>query len=330
MEEQKRKLQIHLTVFLLFTTLFVILPNLCISAEDPAKFPSKQITMIVPWTPGGGSDLAARKFGDGVSKILGQPIIIINKGGGGGVIGLTALAKADPDGYIFGTVTHSPIVPIPHQRSVPYNTKEDFSFIMQYCEYMAPFCVLTDSPWKTFKEFMEDARKNPGKLTFATPGPLSMYHIFMEQVAMQEKVRITHIPVSGDAEMVSQHLGGHVDASMSSPLIPHILAKKVRALAVMNEKRLDVIPDVPTFSELGYKIDYANFAGFIAPKGVDPRIIKKLGDAFKKVWDDPSNKEFLATSGMAPVYKNSEAFKAMVFNDFDRMGIALKKLTDIK
>lgn len=117
---------------------------------------------------------------------------------------------------------------------------------------------------------------------------------------------------------------------MSSPLIPYIAGKKVRCLAVMSEKRLGVVPDCPTFSELGYKIDYANFAGFLAPKGVDPRIIKKLGDALKKAWDDPSTKEFLVTAGMEPVYKDSEAFRAMVFKDYDRMGIALKKLGVIK
>jgi len=317
-------------VVFLFTTVCFLLPNFGMCAEDAAKFPSKPITLIVPWTPGGGADLSARKICDTASKILGQPIIIENKGGGGGVTGLAVLAKANPDGYTIGQVTQSPIVPIPHLRSVPYNPKKDFSFIMQYYEYMGPFCVLTESPWKTLKEFIEDARKNPGKLTYATPGPLSMFHIFVSQLALQEKVNIVHVPVSGDSEMVSQQLGGHVNASMSSPLIPYIHAKKVRGLAVINEKRLPSIPDVPTFSELGYKIDSTNFGGFIAPKGVDPVILKKIGDALKKALDDPATVEFMAKAGMNAVYRDSEAFKAMVFKDFDRMGVALKKMNAIK
>ena len=126
--------------------------------------------------------------------------------------------------------------------------------------------------------------------------------------------------------MVAQHLGGHVDGSLGAPLIPYIPAGKVRGLAVMSEKRLGAIPDVPTFSELGYKIDYSILCGLVAPKGLDPRIIKKLNDAFKKGYDDPSFKEFLATLGMTPVYKDSDSFKEMVIKDFDRLGVALKKL----
>ena len=330
MEEQERRLRINLRGFLLLTVLFILSANPCIPAEDPAKFPTRPVTIIIPWTPGGGADLSTRKFENIASKVLGQPLVLVNKGGGGGVIGLTALAKADPDGYTFGQVTHSPIVPIPLQRQVPYKTKEDFSFIMQYSEYMAPFCVLTDTPWKTLNDFIEDARRNPDKLTYATPGPLSMYNIFMDLVFVQANVKVRHIPVSGDAEMVTQHLGGHVDASMSSPLVPLIAAKKVRPLAVMSANRIKSLPDTPTFLELGYDIAYANFQGFIAPKGVDPRIMKKLGDALKKAYDDPSTKEFMITAGMEPVYKESEAFKAMVFKDYDRMGIALRKLGIVK
>jgi tripartite-type tricarboxylate transporter receptor subunit TctC len=329
MEKQKRKFEFGLEAFLWVIIVFAIFVyplNPCLAGEDPAKFPSKPITMIVPWPPGGTADLSTRKIADSASKILGQPIVIANKGGGAGVIGINAIAKADADGYTIGNITHSPVVMIPHLRSVPYNTKEDFTFIMQFAEFMYAFCVLSDSPWKTFKDFIEEARKRSGKLTYCTPGPLSVCHVFLEQVALVENVKLNHLPVQGDAEMVSQHLGGHVDGSLGAPLIPYIPTGKVRGLAVMSEKRLGVIPDVPTFPELGYKIDYSILCGLVAPKGLDPRVVRKLNESFKKGYEDPSFKEFLATLGMTPVYKDSESFKAMVLKDYDRLGTALKKL----
>ncbi len=323
MEEQKK---ISCRVFPWLMILFVMFVNLCFGAEDPTKFPTNPITYIVPWPPGGSGDLSSRKLADFASKVLGQPILVVNKPGGGGVIGTYAISKADADGYTIGHVSQSCAVITPHVRSVPFDTQKNFTFIMQYCEYLYTFCVLVDSPWKTFKEFIEDARKNPGKLTYCTPGPLGGPHIFMEQVILAENVQLKHLPVQGDAEMVAKHLGGHVDGSFGVPLLPHIPTGKVRALAVLTGKRVETMPDVPTFSELGYKIDFTTFVGIIGPAGIDPRIVKKLHDAFKKAYDDPSFKEFSGPWGLIPIHRDSESFKAMVIKEFDRMGIALKKL----
>ncbi len=326
MEKKRRRFNVLLRGFSWLLILLVVLVHPCFGAEDPTKYPSKPITMIVPWPPGGTGDLSSRKICDLASKVLGQPILIVNKGGGAGVIGISAIAKADPDGYTIGHITHSPTVLIPHLRSVPYNTKKDFTFLMQYAEFLYTFCVLSDSPWKTFKEFIEHARKHPEKVTFGTPGPLSVCHIFMEQVALAENVKLTHLPTQGDAEMVTQHLGGRVDGSLGAPLVPHIPTGKVRGLAVMSERRFEVIPDAPTFSELGYKIEYSNFSGVCAPADLDPRVLNKLSNAFKKAYEDPSFKELLASLGMRPLYRDPESFKSMVIKDYDRLGEVIKKL----
>ena len=298
----------------------------CWGAEDPDKFPSKPITLIIHFAVGGSSDLTGRKLADFASNVLGQPIVSENKVGGAGVIAAGAVSKAKPDGYTIGTVSYSALVIAPHLRSVPYNSKQDFSYIMQYAEYPQAFSVLADSRWKTFKDFIEEARKNPGKLTFATAGARSGQHILMEQVALAEKVKITHVPTHGGSEVVSQQLGGHVDGSMAAELAAHVVTGKLRALAVAGEKRLATLPNVPTFAELGYKLESPLWLGLAAPKGVDPRIIKKLNDVFKKAYEDPSFQELCKTLVMTPIYKGPEDFKQMVARDYDGQARILKQL----
>ena len=326
MKEQKRRLEINWKVFPCAMILVVMLMSPCMGAEDPAKFPSKPITMIIQWSPGGSTDLSGRKMADLASKVLGQPIVVENKAGGGGVIGTTAIANASPDGYTIGTIQYSATTLIPHLRSVPYKTKEDFTWIMQFSEYTFPFCVQSASPWKTFKEFIEEARRNPGKLNYATQGPLTAQHILLEQIFSSEKVKLNHVPVGGALEVVQQLLGGHIDAGMSADLLPHVRSGKLRGLAIQGEKRFELFPDIPTFSEIGYKAESPLWMAVCAPKGVDSRIIKKLFDAFKQAQEHPSFKELCATLYLRPVFRDSETLKNMVFRDFDSQKIILKEL----
>ncbi len=295
-------------------------------AEDPAKYPSKPITMIIQWAAGGTTDLSGRKLAELAGKILGQPIVVENKVGGAGVIGINAVAKAAADGYTLGTMTYSANVIIPHLRSVPYDTREDFTYIMQYGEYGMIFSVLIESPCKTFKDFILEAQKNPGKLKYASPGPSSGQHIFMEQVFKLEKVKVNHIPAGGGAETTRQLLGGHLDAAITPDFIPYIKAQKVRGLAAQTEKRLEDVPDIPTFAELGYKVESPNWMGLVAPKGLDPRILKKLFEAFKKAYEDPSFQELMVKFYLPPVFRDPESFKALVLKDFETQGKVLKEL----
>jgi len=330
MEERKRIFKISWQFLFCVTIPFVILVNPCAGAEDPAKFPSRPITMIIQWGAGGVADISGRKLADLASKILGQPIVVENKPGGGGVTGMSIVARAEPDGYTIGTVTNSPSVIIPHMRPVPYKTKEDFTWIMQYGEFDHIFCVQAESPWKTFKGFIEDARKNPGKMKFAPHGVLSAQHIAMEYVFLQEKVKISFVPVGGGAEANSLLLGGHVDAVDSATLFSHIKSGRIRGLmAVLSEKRIPDFPDIPTHRELGYDIDFPNWGGVYAPKDLDPRILKKLCEAFKKAHEDPSYRPLLASMYISPIFRDAESFKVKVFNDFDTTGKVLKELIDL-
>ncbi len=324
--KERRKFRIGWTMvfcWMMFLTVFA-LP--CLGVEDPDKFPSRPITMIIQWSPGGSTDLSGRKIADLASKILGQPIVVENKPGGGGVIGTTAIANAAPDGYTIGTIQYSATTLIPHLRSVPYKTKEDFTWIMQFSEYIFPFCVQSSSTWKTFKEFIEEARKNPGKLSYATQGPLTAQHILLEQIFSSEKVKLNHVPVGGALEVVQQLLGGHIAAGMSADLLSHVRSGKLRGLAIQGEKRFELFPGIPTFSEIGYKAESPLWMSVCAPKGVDPRIIKKLFDAFKQAQESSSFKELCATLYLRPVFRDSESLKAMVIRDFDSQKVILKEL----
>jgi len=308
----------------------IFCPIANVGAEDLSAFPSKPISLIVPWPPGGGADLSCRKISELASKVLKQQILILNKAGGAGVIGTAALANAQPDGYTIGLLTSTTMVVTPHMRKVPFDSTKDFTYIMQIAEMTMPFCVRQEARWKTLKEYIEDARKNPGKLTYSTAGPLSVANMFMEQIAAEAGVKITHIPVQGDSELVPQLLGGHFDGGVSNALTSHLASGKLRALAMAGDSRIREYPDVPTFSELGYKAKMNNFFGLGAPKNVDPVIINKLQDAFKKAWDDPSFKKFEPTVGHTPVFRDSQAFTQLALKEFEEKGRVLKAFGAVK
>jgi tripartite-type tricarboxylate transporter receptor subunit TctC len=294
------------------------------AAEDPAKFPSKPITMIVQFGPGGSTDTSGRKLAELAGKALGQPVIIENRPGGAGITAFTGVAKAAPDGYTIGTVA-GPIVMVPHQRTVPFNPKEDFSWIMQFLEYTQGLAVRTDSRFKTYKELVEEARKNPNKVVIAHMGPKGLTHVILEQLAAADKVKFGYVATNSGSEAIAMLLGGHVDALMSSELV-HVRAGKIRVLGIHLDERYDGLPGVPTFAEMGYKVEAPNWCGVFAPKGVDPRILKKLNDGFRKAFDDPSFKEACNTLMLKASYKDGEAFRKMVFREYDAQAVLMKKL----
>jgi tripartite-type tricarboxylate transporter receptor subunit TctC len=204
--------------------------------------------------------------------------------------------------------------------------KKDFTYIMQYGAYAFIFCCLSESPWKNFREFVEEARKKPAQMKYSSSGPQSAQHIFMEQVFKMEKVTLNHIPTSGGAEATRQLLGGHLEGAITPDFIPHIKSGKVRGLGLQGPRRIEWVSDIPTFYELGYKMPTVNWMGIGAPAGLHPAILKKLSDAFKKVYDDPDFQDSMAKLYLPTVYKYSEGFRNLVFQDFDNMEKVIKNL----
>ena len=283
-----------------------------------ASFPTKPITLIVQFSAGGTTDLSARKLASLVEKELGQPIVVENRTGAGGNIGHNAIAKAAPDGYTIGTFAYSGTVIIPHLRSVPFNTREDFSFVMQYCELPQPLGVAKNAQWKTLKELLDWASQHPRELKYSTIGAGSSQNLFMELLAKRENLKFSHIPYKGGADAVTAVIGGHVTACMAAEVAQHAAMGNVRALAVLGEKRLKGLADTPTFDELGYKIPMPLWVGIAGPKGIPAPILNKLEAAFTKAYQDPSFQETLDKLIMNPILRNGSDFKKIVLRDYER------------
>ena len=301
---------------------FVLLPGFCF-AQD---FPTKPVNVIVTFAPGGTLDTATRILATKAEKFLGQPVIVSNVGGGGGSVALAQVATKRPDGYEITSCTSTGLIRIPQLRAVPYGP-DDFIPVMHYAAVESGVVVKSDSPYKTFKDLVEFAKKNPGKVTYATSGAGSPMHMAMEFVAMKENLKWTHVPQTGGAPGLAAVLGGHVTAmSDSTEWLPHVKEGSLRLLATHGEKRMKSFPNVPTFRDLGY--DFINETVFMiaAPKGTSAPVIKKLDDSFHKAMDDPQFIQTIANIEFAVSYRNSADTKKYLDDAYARFGEMIKKL----
>jgi len=301
---------------------FVLLQGFCF-AQD---FPTKSVNVIVTFAPGGTLDTATRILATKAEKFLGQPVIVSNVGGGGGSVALAQVATKKPDGYEITSCTSTGLIRIPQLRAVPYGP-DDFIPVMHYAAVESGVVVKSDSAYKTFKDLVEFARKNPGKVTYATSGAGSPMHMAMEFVAMKENIKWTHVPQTGGAPGLAAVLGGHVTAmSDSTEWLPHVKEGSLRLLATHGEKRMKSFPNVPTFRDLGY--DFINETVFMiaAPKGTPAPVIKKLDDSFHKAMDDPQFVQTIANIEFAVSYRNSADTKKYLDDAYARFGEMIKNL----
>jgi tripartite-type tricarboxylate transporter receptor subunit TctC len=276
-------------------------------------YPIKPITLIVPWPAGGSTDISMRTIADAASKHLGQPIIIDNKGGGGGSVGpATMAAVSRPDGY---TISQIPITifRLPLVQKVSWDPDKDFSYIIHLTGYTLGVTTNADSQFKTWADVVDFAKKNPGKITYATPGAGTSLHIGMEQISALAGIKMTQVPFKGGAETNAAVLGNHTmlqaDSTGWRPLVD---AGKLRLLMVWTAARSPNFPDAPTLKELGYPMVYDSPFGIAGPKGMDPKIMAKLHDAFKKAIEDPAVIATLSKYDMVPNYKNTEDYVKFV------------------
>lgn len=283
------------------------------SVASAQSYPTKPINLIVPWPAGGSTDISMRAIAEAASKKLGQPIVVENKGGGGGTVGPASMAAAaKPDGY---TISQIPITVfrIPMMQQVSWDPAKDFSYIVHLTGYTFGVTTNADSEFKTWKDVVEFAKKNPGKVTYATPGAGTSLHIGMEQIAAAAGIKLTQVPFKGVAESNAAVLGKHtVLQADSTGWRPLVDAGKLRLLMVWTGSRSPNFPDTPTLKELGYNLVYDSPFGIAGPKGMDPKIVKILHDAFKAALDDPSVKETLAKFDMVVNYKNTEDYVKFV------------------
>ncbi|MGQ9695878.1 MAG: tripartite tricarboxylate transporter substrate binding protein [Thermodesulfobacteriota bacterium] len=291
-----------------FLASFIILFSLG-TGTWAVEFPTKPVTLIVPWPPGGSTDVTMRVLAETTSKYLGQKVIVENKPGGSGTVGpATMVATAKPDGY---TVAQIPITVFryPYMMKVSWDPLKDFSYIIHLTGYTFGVVVKADSPWKTWQEFISYAKANPGKVTYATPGAGTTLHITMEVIAMKEGIKWIQVPMKGGGETTPAVLGGHVTATADSTgWGPQVDAGQLRLLVTWGNQRTKRWPQVPTLKELGYGIVSNSPFGIAGPKGMDSKVVKILHDAFKKGLEDPAYQKVLEKFDMEPFYKNTEEY----------------------
>lgn len=303
-------MNIKFKTIIFFASLILFMPGLGAWGAD---FPTKPVTLIVPWPPGGSTDVTMRVLAETTSKYLGQPVVVENKPGGGGTVGpATMAATAKPDGY---TVSQIPITVFryPYMMKVNWDPLKDFTYIIHLTGYTFGVVVKADSPWKTWKEFIDYAKANPGKVTYATPGAGTTLHITMEVIAMKEGIKWIQVPMKGGGETTPAVLGGHVTATADSTgWGPQVDAGQLRLLVTWGNQRTKRWPNVPTLKELGYGIVSNSPFGIAGPKGMDPKVVKILHDAFKKGMEDPAYQKVLEKFDMEPFYKNTEEYTKYV------------------
>jgi len=294
------------------------------------KFPNRPITLIVPWSPGTSADTAFRLLGKEAEKYLGQPVIVINKAGGGGTIGLGAIATAKPDGY---TIGHSPGAGsqfvLPFLQNVPYHTVRDFRQIMQFCILNTGVIVKANSPFKSLKDLITYARQNPKKLTYGTNAPNSIGNIIMEQIARREEVQFTHIPFKGSTEYQTALLGGHVLFTVGDINYSLVESGETRILLFLQE-RFGEYPQIPALKDLGYDINCPNFMGIMGPKDIPDEIAEKIEKAFTDAMKAPAFIKGMKDLRLAIFYRTGKEFEAYVAHTYEVFSKVLEEMGLIK
>jgi len=310
--------------------------SLFAAASWAQDYPSKPITMIVPFPPGGVADIVGRPLAASMEKTLGQPVVVTNRTGAGGAVGMTAAAKAAPDGYtVLMTLSSISIFPVSdpiNGKAAPYEIK-DFAPIALLTADPTVLVVRADSPYKTIQDFIAAAKANPNKINYSSSGVYGTLHVAMEMFANAAGIKLFHVPYQGGGPALTALLGGQVEALASGPAAAASQMKggKVRALASWSTERLKLLPDIPTFKELGYKdVEFYIWAGMVVPAATPAPVQQKLRDAVRAAVKDPAFSGAMEKVGSPVTYLDAPEFKKYWDADAARLKVALQKIGKVE
>jgi tripartite-type tricarboxylate transporter receptor subunit TctC len=304
-------------------------------AAAQASYPTKPITMVVPFPPGGLADIVARPVAEAMSRDLGQPVVVENKAGAGGGVGMAYAAKAPPDGYtVLMSLSSLTVLPeadvvLGRQQMYALNSLRP---IARFTADPTVLAVRADAPWKTVKDFIEDAKKRPGAINYGSSGNYGTMHVPMEILAQNAGVKMTHVPFTGAGPAVVALLGGQIDAVSSGPatVLQHVKAGKLRVLAHWGNGKLEALPDVPSLKDAGYDAEYAQWSGLFIPAATPEPIAQRLRAAARAAAQDAKVKQVILNAGSPVLYQDTPDFEKYVQADAKRMADVVKKIGKVE
>ena len=298
-------------------------------------WPTHAITMIVPFPPGGLADLVARPVAEAMARELGQPVVIENKAGAGGGIGMSIAAKAKPDGYTI-LMALSSLTVIPEADVVlgraPMFALNDLRPIARFTADPTVLAVRADSPWKTARQFVDDAKKRPGAINYGSSGNYGTMHVPMEILAQNAGLKMTHVPFTGAGPAVVALLGGQIDAVSTGPatVLQQVKAGKLRVLAHWGNGQLSALPDVSSLKDSGYNAEYAQWSGLFIPRDTPEPVAQRLRAAARAAAQDPRVKEIILNAGSPVLYQDAADFEKYVQADASRMAAVVKRIGKVE
>lgn len=303
------------------------------AADDP--YPTRPISMVVAFPPGGLADNTARPLSTALERILKQPVAVINKSGAAGAVGNQTVATSKPDGYtlLMALVSISVLPEVDKLFGRPPNyTLSQFTGIARINADPSMLVVRADTPWKTLKEFVEDAKKKPGEIVFSSSGLYGTAHIPMEMLMLASGIKLRHLPTTGGGPMMNAILGGHAQAVMTpvSLAAPHVKAGKLRLLAHTGTAPVAAYPDVPSFKSQGYDVEFTAWAGLVAPKSTPPHVIKILRDATRQAVRESEVVTSHAKLDTPIAYMDADEFNAWWAKDAARLAEVVKKIGKVE
>ena len=326
-----RQIYFIVAVFVLFVVLF----DLAAWSFGQEKYPSRPITIVAPFPPGGVADLTARPVAAAMERVLKNPVVVVNKTGAAGAVGMSFVANSKPDGYTL-LMALSSISIIPEADKLfdrtPAYTMDQLIPIALISADPTVLVVNAERPWKSVKEFVEDAKKRPGQISYSSSGVYGTLHMAMEMFSHAAGIDLKHVPYGGGGPALTALLGGHVDSLASGPavVLPHIKAGKLRPLAGWGAKRVAALPDVPTFKELGYDIEFYIWAGLFAPRGTPAPVMRTIRDSVKQTVNTAEFKSAMEKIETPIAYLDAPEFQKFWQKDAKMLADAIKRIGKIE
>jgi len=291
-----------------------------------AGWPSQPIKLLIAFPAGGPTDITMRVLAENASRLLGQTVVVENRPGAGGTLPAQQMQQSRPDGHTLAQVPLG-VFRMPYTQKMSWDPLKDLSYIIGVTGYAFGLVVPTDSPIKTWADFVAYAKANPGRLSYGSTGVLTSPHLTMEDIAMRVGMELNHIPFKGSADLMQAILGGQIMAAADSTgFAPHVASGRLRVLNTWGAQRLPKFPDVPTLTELGIPLVQASPYGIAGPRGMDPSLVQRIHDVFKQAMEQPSHVEVLARYDQALMHMNPQQYLRFAEDTFRREKALVERL----